>query len=367
MAAKISLTRTLEVGKCMIISHSRPYIDEEDVRAVAEVLASGRIAQGEKVNEFEKALARYVGKKYGVAVSSGTTALHLALLSLGVGSGDEVMMPSYVCSSPYFATLHTGAQPKIADIRLENYNISASTIHPQISSRTKAVIVPHMFGAPAKLAPILELGIPVVEDCAQSLGAEYESDRVGSLGKVSVFSFYATKMITTGEGGMILTDDEKCYARLLEFRDYDRKALAPAKYNYKMTDLQASLGISQLSKLPMFIERRRRISSIYSAAFLELGVQLPKASSESMCVFFRYVIMLHDVNLERIRKKSRANGIFCERPVFKPLHRSFAAVECPNSDKAHDHALSIPLYPSLSEEEIDYVVTRIVKILGSSK
>ena len=352
----------LESGaSAMIIPHSRPSIDQSDIDAVSEVLSSGRIAQGERAEEFENALARYVGRKCGVAVSSGTSALHLALLSLGVGPGDEVIMPSYVCSSPYFATLHAGAVPKIVDIDLSNFNICADAVEPQISSRTKAIIVPHMFGNPAELDPLLELGIPIIEDCAQSLGAEYKSHQVGSLGELSVFSFYATKMITTGEGGMILTDDEESHAKLVELRDYDKKALSPTKYNYKMSDLQASLGLSQLSKLPGFIEQRKRIASIYNAALSEHDIELPSATADSKCVFYRYVVMLE--KMDRIREKTHGDGIICMRPVFKPLHSDFVAVECPSSDRAHDHALSIPLYPSLSQEEIDYLLARLEEIL----
>jgi perosamine synthetase len=166
--------------------------------------------------------------------------MHLAL-SLGVGVGEEVIVPSHVCSPPYFATLHAGALPKIVDIDISNYNICASTVKPQICSRTEAIIVPHMIGTAAEFAPILKLGISIVEDCAQSLGAEYGSRRVRSFGKVPVFFFHATKMITTRERSMILTDDEKCHVRLLELRDYDKKALITAKYNYKMTDIQATL------------------------------------------------------------------------------------------------------------------------------
>jgi len=345
----------------MIIPHSRPSIDQADIDAVSEVLSSGKIAQGEKVEEFENAVAHYVGKKFGVAVSSGTSALHLALLSLGIGPGDEVIMPSYVCASPYFATLHAGAVPKIVDIEISNFNICADTVKPRISSENKAIIVPHMFGSPAELDPLIELGVPVVEDCAQSLGAEYKSRRVGSLGELSVFSFYATKMITTGEGGMILTDNDETHAILVELRDYDKKALSPTRYNYKMTDLQASLGLSQLRKLPWFVEQRKRIASVYNAALSEHDIGLPNATAGSKCVFYRYVVMLE--RMDQIKEKTHRDGIVCERPVFKPLHSDFAAVECPNSDEAYHHALSIPMYPSLSQEEIDYILVRLREIL----
>lgn len=347
----------------MIIPHSRPSIDQSDIETVSEVMSTGKIAQGEKVKKFENALAHYVGRKFGVAVSSGTAALHLALLSLGVESGDEVIMPSYVCSSPYFATLHASAVPKVVDIDLSDFNICAAAVEPHVSSKSKVIIVPHMFGNPAELDPLLEFGIPVVEDCAQSLGAEYKSRRAGSVGKLSVFSFYATKIITTGEGGMILTDDDDCFDRLVDLRDYDKKAIVPTKYNYKMTDLEASLGLSQLSKLPSFIERRRHIASLYNEAFSEYQIQLPAANADNRSVFYRYVVMLE--KMEQVRERTHTDGITCERPVFMPLHRNSMQAECPNSDRAHEHALSIPLYPSLSQEEVDYVIATLEKILRS--
>jgi len=345
----------------MIIPHSRPTIDQEDIKGVAEVLASGKIAQGEKVKEFEDALARFVGTKYGVAVSSGTSALHLALLSLGIGARDEVIMPSYVCSSPYLATLHAGAIPKIVDINLADLNICASTVKKQLSPRTKAIIVPHMFGTPAELDELVELEIPIIEDCAQSLGAEYMGQRVGSFGELAMFSFYATKMITTGEGGIVLTNNKECYNRAIDARDYDKKPLTPTMYNYKMTDFQAALGLSQLKKLQYFIERRRQIASLYTERFSEYNVAIPRNYSHKKSVFYRYVIMVD--KMERIQKSAKNKGVMCERPVFKPLHKSLPLFKCPNSDKAHDHALSIPLYPNLSEREIEHIFRTFDDIL----
>jgi dTDP-4-amino-4,6-dideoxygalactose transaminase len=218
-----------------------------------------------------------------------------------------------------------------------------------------------MFGNPAELDPLLELGVPVIEDCAQSLGAEYKSRQVGSLGEISVFSFYATKMITTGEGGMILTDDEQTHSRLIERRDYDRKALSPTRYNYKMTDIQAALGLAQLRKLHTFIEKRRHIASLYNDALSKCDIGLPHETASGCSVFYRYVVMLNGI--EQVREKASNAGIACERPVSKPLHRHLQIGECPNSDKAYDCALSIPLYPSLSKEEIDHIVVRLGNIL----
>ena len=337
----------------MLIPHSRPSINEQDIKAVTDVLASGRIAMGEKVADFERAVARYVGTEYGVAVSSGTAALDLALLSLDVGLGDEVIIPSYVCSSLYFAVKHVGAVPKIADIDLQDLNMSAEGVRKLVGPKTKAMIVPHMFGMPAELDEMLEFGIPIIEDCAQSLGAEYKGKKVGSYGTMAILSFYATKVITAGEGGMVLTNDEDLWSRIDDLREYDKKGLTPVKYNYKMTDFQAALGLSQLGRLKDFILRRKHIASKYDQRFSSFRVKLLDKPSYKNSVFYRYVIMIEE--LEKIQTALKKKGVMCERPIFKPLHQDIRSFKCPNSDLAHDHALSIPIYPMLSEEEIEYL------------
>src|SRR4030042_4991595 len=163
----------------MIVPHSKPTIDQKDVEAVTEVLASGSIAQGKKVREFEKELALYVGTKPAIACFAGTAALHLSLVGVGVRSGDDVIIPSYVCASPYFATLYAGAKPRIVDIDRADMNICADTAKKRLTRKAKAIVVPHMFGNPAELDELLELEIPLVEDCAQALGAEYRHKKVG--------------------------------------------------------------------------------------------------------------------------------------------------------------------------------------------
>jgi len=338
----------------MRIPHSRPVIDQEDIEAVTEVLASGMIAQGEKVRKFEETMAEFVGVKYGVAVSSGTSALHLALIGIGVKAGDEVIMPSYICPSPYLAALHAGAVPKVVDIDLTDLNICARTVEKHVSPKTKAVIVPHMFGTPAELDELLELGVPIIEDCAQSLGAEYQGRLVGSFGELSINSFYATKMIATGEGGMVLTNNSDSYSRILEIREYDKKPLTCMRYNYKMTDFQAALGLSQLKKLPNFIERRREIASLYTSRLSEYNIEIPHIYPHKKSVFYRYVIRAE--NAEVVQKRAKENGVICEKPVYKPLHTNLSGFSCPNVDKVYEQALSIPLYPGLSEVEIEYLL-----------
>jgi perosamine synthetase len=350
----------VKLGITMIVPHSRPSIAQEDIEAVAKVLASGNIAQGKKVREFENELARYVGTQHAIACSSGTAALHLALTGLGVKNDDEIIIPSYICASPYFATLHTGAKPRIVDVDQADLNICAETVKARLTQKVKAIIVPHMFGNPAELDKLLELEIPLIEDCAQALGAEYHDKKVGRFGSLSVFSFYATKMITTGEGGMILTDNKEFYDNIIDIRDYDKKPLMPVRYNYKMTDFQAALGLSQLKKLQYFIKRRREIASLYNDRFSNCCIQIPREHPHKKSVFFRYVAMVN--NACEIEKRAEASGVMCEKPVWKPIHQDSNRGKCPNTDYVHEHSLSIPLYPSLSEEEIEYV-TKTLEII----
>lgn len=344
-----------------MIPHSKPTILQSDIEAVTRVLQSGMIAQGEMVAEFEKCLARFIGKKYAVACSSGTSAIHLALLGLDIGIKDEVILPSYVCPSPYLACVHVGAIPRIVDIDPLDFNISTESVNEQTTSKSKAIIVPHMFGSPAEIGELSEHGIPIVEDCAQSIGAEYEDRKVGSFGEVSVFSFYATKMITTGEGGMLLTDNLDIYQRAQELRDYDKKPLVPPKYNYKMTDMEATLGISQLAQLETFIDQRRELASMYNEGLSMCELELPRTFTHKKSVFYRYVIKIAE--LEKHRNSLMKRGITCEKPVFLPLHRSISSCKCPHSDEVYARALSLPLYPSLSKEEANYVIHNLCEVL----
>jgi perosamine synthetase len=344
-----------------MIPHSKPLIDQDDIAAVSDVLASGNIAQGVKVNEFEQAVSQFVGTKFGVACSSGTSALHLALISIGVGPGDEVVMPSYVCSSPYFATLHAGAVPKLADINFLDFNISVESVRKQLSEKTKAIIVPHMLGEAAEIDELLALGVPIVEDCAQSLGAQYKGQKVGSFGTVSAFSFYATKMITTGEGGMVLTNEPEFYSKLVECRDYDKKSLSSTKYNYKMTDFQAALGLSQLKKLRHFIERRRQIAYAYDTSFSDCNIELLLDNPSKKSVYFRYVIKVS--NRDWVQQEAKNSGLICEKPIFRSLHTYLGLHGYPNSDRATEKSLSIPIYPSLANDEIEKITQTLRRLL----
>jgi len=345
-----------------MIPHSRPFIDDEDAREVQRVLLSGQLAQDGEVARFESRMASYVGVRGAVAVSSGSAALHLGLLALGAGPGDEVIVPSYVCPAVLNAVLHAGASPVVADIEPATFNLSADDARRRITPRTRAVIVPHMFGTPADLDALGSLGVPVVEDLAMSLGSRWRGKRTGGYGSLAVCSFYATKMMATGEGGMVLGSDETLLAEVRDLRAMDEKEQFRVRYNCKMTDLQAALGLSQLRKLAGFIARRREIADLYGDALRGLGLPAPSAPADGEPVWYRYVLTL-DGDAGPFIEEMRRRGVECRRPVFKPLHRYLGLSGYETSEEAWRRAVSIPLYPALTAAEIETVVKALRLVL----
>jgi len=347
-----------------MITHSKPTIDQDDFKSVMDVLESGYLVQGEQVARFEEALSSFVGVRSGVAVSSGTAALHLSLIALGVGEGDEVIIPSYVCSAVLNAVMYVKAVPVAADIDRLTFNIDSRDLKKKVTKRTKAVIVPHMFGLPAEIDEIFSLGIPVIEDCAQSIGAKYKGRYTGSFGVCSVFSFYATKMLATGEGGMVLSDDEKFIEVIRDLRDYDEKESYSVRYNYKMTDIQAAMGISQLRKLPSFIQKRREIADFYKRTLEEISFPVPVVPEGREHIYYRYVLLTQ--NSSRFIDEMRKKKIECRKPVFKPLHEYLPLYGCPVTDEVAAQAVSIPIYPSLNDKEVREIADNIKALLLKS-
>jgi len=209
------------------ISHSKTFVSQEDAAAVAKQVASGRHATGQQTRNFETEISKLVNTSYAKATTSGTTALHLSLQALGVGQGNEVIIPSYVCQAVLNAVNYTGASPVLVDIDQDfadiGFNISAGTIKKHLNENTKAIIVPHMFGTPANLDEILELEVPIIEDCAMSLGASYKGQPTGSIGALGIFSFFATKVISTGHGGMVATSSSELKEKLDDLTTYDQR------------------------------------------------------------------------------------------------------------------------------------------------
>ena len=338
-----------------MIPHSKPTIDETDIQAVASVIRSGNIAQGSAVERFEQKLAGYIGVKRGVATSSGTAALHLALLALDITGKDTVALPSYVCTAVLNAVNYVGAAPLLIDTHPDTFNMDVEDLKRRLTPQVKAIIIPHTFGLAADLEEIMALGIPVIEDCAQSIGATYKNKMAGSFGKISIFSFYATKMITTGEGGMVLSDSEEFLGKIRDLRDYDNRGNYVTRYNYKMADFQASLGLSQLKRLENFIEIRRSIAQKYNNEFKNLCSLPVSHKNDSKHIYYRYTVKLRR-DIESFLKLSKEKGINCERPVFKPLHRYMNLSGFTNTDSVWENAVSIPIYPTLTEKNINIII-----------
>ncbi|MEW5736097.1 MAG: DegT/DnrJ/EryC1/StrS family aminotransferase [Thermodesulfobacteriota bacterium] len=343
------------------VPHSRPTLGEEEVAAVSRVIASGRVAQGEKVRKFEEDLARFAGRKGAAAVSSGTAGLVLALAVLGAGPEREVIIPSYVCTALFHAVRQVGAVPVLADADPATGNLDPEDVEQKITKKTVALIVPHMFGLMADMDRLSKLGVPVIEDCAQAIGAKSGAGPAGSGGVLSVFSFYATKVICTGEGGMVASDSEDLLERVRDLRDYDEKPDLRVRCNYKMTDMAAAMGIVQLRRLIGFLAARAEIAKKYDRAFAPLEASLPP--NDPGRIYFRYVLGLPGEAGEAAAAL-RARGISCARPVFRPLHSYLGLAGFANTERLWRSSLSVPIHPSLSEEDCGRVIAAVTEVLG---
>ncbi|MBN1493685.1 MAG: DegT/DnrJ/EryC1/StrS aminotransferase family protein [Candidatus Omnitrophica bacterium] len=346
-----------------IIPHSKPTISKKECIVAAKVIASGMLAQGKYVKSFESAVANYIGVKDGVATSSGTAALHLALLALGVGRGDEVLIPTYVCTALLNAIKYVDATLKLVDVNWCDGNINAREAKKRVTKKTKAIIVPHMFGMPANITELKKLGVPIIEDLAQSIGATFNGKKVGTFGDIAICSFYATKMMTTGEGGMVLSNSRAMLNKIRDLRDYDNKISYALRFNYKMTDIQAVLGIEQLKQLNNFIKRRRMIARMYDQQLgTDTGIcpqcELPRRRKGRGNVYFRYVIKVSGSAVSII-KKLRAQGIYAASPIFKPLHSYLQQKGFPIADKLMQHAISLPIYPSLTDKGSKRIISAV--------
>ncbi|MBL7180820.1 MAG: DegT/DnrJ/EryC1/StrS family aminotransferase [Desulfobacterales bacterium] len=346
------------------IPHSRPTLGPEEMAAVADVIESSQIAQGKVVYEFEKAFAQKIGTTYAVSTNSGTAALHLTLLAMEVGENDEVIIPSYVCTALLNAVRYTGAEPVLAEIDPDTYNLEPDDVRRKLTSRTKAVVVPHLFGLPADMEGLLDLNVSIIEDCAQAVGSTYRQKCVGTFGKAAVFSFYATKVMTTGEGGMVVSASKDFMDRVRDLREYDNRDEYKIRYNYKMTDIHAGIGLAQLSRLETFIQRRRIIAKLYDQAFESLELQLPPRKQGH--IYFRYVIGLGtDAGpwIQNLKEK----GVGCARPVYLPLHQYLGLEGFYQTEKAWRESLSIPIYPLLSEADAHRVINGLINTYKERK
>lgn len=320
----------------------------------------GWVAAGPEVAAFERELADRLGAETAVAVSSGSAGLELALRALGVGADDEVLIPTYVCDALHHAVSRTGATPVLVDADRATLSLSAADARARLTARTRAIIVPHAFGLAADLAPFAALGVPVIEDCAQTLGARLDGRPVGSLGTLAVCSFYATKLLTTGEGGAV-AGPAALLARVRDVRDYDgHDDLAP-RFNAKLSDLAAALGRSQLARVDAFVTRRRAIAARYRERLRGAPCATP-ADAGPRHVYHRFVVEVERPP-DAVQAMLAAHGVTARRPVHRPAHRALGLAGFPEADRLWARALSVPCYPTLTDGEVDAVAAALRKVL----
>jgi perosamine synthetase len=352
-----------------MIRISQPIIDAQDEDAVLATLRSGHLVQGPRVLEFEAAIADYIGVNHAVAVSNGTAALQIALLAHGIGDGDDVVVPSFTFAATGNAVLLAGATPVLADIRRDDFTIDASLIEAAITPRTKAIIPVHLYGHPADMNAIESIarsrGLAIIEDAAQAIGATWQGQKVGSFG-TACFSFYGTKNITTGEGGMITTNDTAVAQRMRVLRNQgeeERYRTDVLGGNYRMTEMQAALGTSQLSKLDKWNKQRRTNADVLSSHLR--GVSKPVERPAASHVYHQYTVRAAAAKRDQLVAALKADGIEAGVYYRRALHQQPLYIErgiggsFPVAEEAALQVLSLPVHPALSQQDLDAIARSV--------
>ena len=347
-----------------MIPISKPALDDTEVEAIKSVLDSGMLAQGKLVERFEESFAGYIGTKFAIATNSGTSALHTALASLGVKEGDEIITTTFSFIATASCILMQNAKPVFVDINQKTYNIEPHRIEQKITERTKAIIPVHLYGQPCDMGKIMEIAenhnVFVIEDAAQAHGAEYNGKKAGGFGDVGIFSFYPSKNMTTGEGGMITTNNEEIAEKARMIRNHgqtERYMHEIIGYNYRMTNIAAAIGIAQLKKLDGLNERRIRNAEYYNNK-LE-AVEMPFVAEGVKHVFHQYTIRVKNRErfLKHLEKNEVGYGIYYPIPIHKqPLFKEYNKIKLEIAEKASEEVVSIPVHPALSDEERKYIV-----------
>ena len=351
----------------MLVQHNKPSLSEYEISNVVEVLRSGFIAQGNRVEKFEKNISTYVSIPHCIAVNSGTTSLYLALYALGIKEGDEVIIPTYVCSALLNAIFLHRAIPVLADVNPDDYNISWNQVGEKITSRTRAIIVPHIYGMPAMIPSDTFNGVPVIEDCATALSSTLNGRPAGTLGRLAVLSFYATKYITTGEGGAILTANESLANLVKDYREFDCRENYIPRFNFQMTDIQAALGIAQLNRISEFIARRKFIATEYQNFFAGKGVTWQHSSYDTGYNHYRFVINIDRRKRDQLKRDLEVRNIKTIVPIEPKelLHNylKLSGKDFPVAEQVAGTTLSLPIYPRLQDAELAYILETLKKII----
>ncbi len=363
-----------------------PSLGGNELKYVSDCIASNWISsQGEYVNRFEQIFRDYVSVDFSLSTTSGTTALHLALMGLGVGPGDEVIVPDLTFGASANAVIHCGAKPVFADVDRNTWTIEPSAIAAKITQRTKAIMPVHLYGHPCDMGPILDIAgrhrLFIVEDCAEALGAEYQGKKVGGLGDAGCFSFFANKVITTGEGGMVTTNNRKLYEKMVSLRDHGmskekRYWHLYAGFNYRMTNLQAAIGLAQMERIEDFLKYRLDVVARYNQHLCKVpGICLPPAAEWAKNIYWLYSVIVDEhasmVDRDVIAARLADRGIET-RPFFYPLHgqppyRGDATDSYPVTEWLAPRGLSLPTANGIGLDEVDRVCAAISKIVSDAR
>jgi len=369
-----------------MIRLARPFIPQEAIDRVVEVLKSGNLVQGKYVKEFENTLRDYLNVKNAIVVSSGTAALHLALLALGIKEGDEVIVPAFTFPATANVVELVGAKPVFVDINLSDYCIDTSKIEEVITKRTKAIIPVHEFGQAAKMDEIIKIAeqynLKIVEDAACALGAEFEDQKVGTFGELGCFSFHPRKAITTGEGGVVITNNDKLAEKIRSLRNHGisfrngEPDFVYAGLNYRMTDFQAALGLHQFYEIDNIINTRIAQAARYDHKLSKTDrIKTPARFAKRKAVYQTYHVII-DEKIDRnkliialketgVETNLGAQALSCL--TFYKTKYGFKQENFPNSGKAYRHGLALPVGNHLCNDDIDYIVTKLAKCTGVKK
>lgn len=366
-----------------MIPIAKPNVGPEEEAALQEVAKSGIYAQGPRVQAFEEAFASYLGRRHAVAVNSGTAALHLTCLALNLGRQAEVIIPPLTFFASASAVLLAGGKVRFADVRRDTYNIDPDKVKRAIGSKTKAVMPVHLFGQTADMDPILEIaqerGVVVIEDACQAHGAAYKGRKAGALGDVACFSFYPTKNMTTGEGGMIVTDDEGVAERCRLLRDHGQRAKydhVSLGYNYRMTEFAAAIGLVQLRKLDDFVEIRRRNAKMLTTRLKDIeGLTLPQEAEGCYHSFYQYIVRTENrfpLNRDELVRHLMDKRIGARPSYPKPLYKQEALralgirARCPVAEDVLPRLVELPVHPSLTDDDVKRVIAAVRSACGQA-
>lgn len=376
------------------LPYGKQMIDTEDIEAVVKVLQSDFLTTGPKISQFEKEIADYVGAKFAVAFSSGTAALHAACFVADIKENDEVITSPMTFAASANCILYLGGKPVFADIDNQTYNISPHSIKQLITKNTKAIIPIDFTGKPVALDEIRSIAkehdLIVIEDAAHALGATYKGKRIGSISDMTMFSFHPVKHITTGEGGIITTNNKEYYEKLIQFRSHgitrDPMALIDNQgpwyyemqflgFNYRMTDIQAALGLSQLKKIDEFIKIRKQFVDMYNQAFQEIKeIKIPTIQEENESSWHLYIIRLNLEKLtsnrkeifEALQKENIGVNVHYIPVHLQPYYqqKGYKNGICPNAEKLYEEIITLPLFPAMSKNDVMDVINGVKKVIS---